>query len=156
MAPQSVRKACPEWVRLWYATLDALLDQGTWRPEQRGDLEAYVNACRLSRFHREEAERDPYRVHADSGRVFAHPGFGLARDAQREQRALADALVLTPAARKAHGLPADTEPSEFDALDDLVQRRPTRRTVARNGVSSGSKRPGQPSPDLPNGPGQFP
>ena len=130
-APESVREAGHEWVRLWYSTLDVLLEQGTWRPEQRRDLEAYCHACRLSEFHRRQAENEPYTAHAESGRVFAHPGFGLARDAQREQRALAEVLVLTAGARKAHGVPDGSEEDPFADLDGPVTRLAVRRNSRR-------------------------
>ncbi len=135
------------------STLDVLLEQGTWRPEQRGDLEAYVHACRLARFHREEAEKAPYAVHAEIGRTFMHPGFGAARDAQREQRALADALVLTPAARKAQGVNPDGENdpfSDLDPPDDGITRLAEQRAerLVRMRFNGGRDDAITPSPDL--------
>jgi phage terminase small subunit len=104
----------PEWLELWKSTLKVLKKQGTWKPELRPQLEAYVNYLRLAKQHRAAAEGNDFTEHPESGRVFAHPGFALARDAEREARALAEVLVLTPTSRRAHGIDDDPEGDDFD------------------------------------------
>lgn len=107
----------PEWVDLWRSTLKILKKQDTWKPELRPQLEAYVNYLRLARNHREQAERNGFTEHPESGRVFAHPGFNLARDAEKEARAVAEVLVLTPASRRAHGIDDDGDGKDEFELD---------------------------------------
>jgi len=103
----------PEWLELWKSTLKILKDQKTWTPELRPRLEHYVNYLRLAHTYRVEAERVGFTTHPESGRVFAHPGASLARDYEREARALAEVLVLTPASRRAHGIDDDEGDDDF-------------------------------------------
>lgn len=95
------------WLRFWKRTLDACREQGTWDDRDLDTLAEFVEWRRLAADHQAEAEDNPYRTHAESGRVFAHPGFDKARDALREARELAGALLLTPDARRDAGLEDD-------------------------------------------------
>lgn len=92
------------WVKYWKAVLDQLRDQGTWDDRDVGLLAEFVEWSRLADDHQREAEDAPYRVHAESGRVFAHPGFAHARDARREAREVRRELGLGPDGRAAAGL----------------------------------------------------
>jgi phage terminase small subunit len=92
------------WLAAWKETLDLLRDQGTWDDRDLRLLAEYIDWRRLGDDHQAEAEQDPYRVHAESGRVFAHPGFQNAVAARREARAVAQLLLLSPDARREAGL----------------------------------------------------
>lgn len=98
------------WTTFWLATLKACQDQGTWDDLYLETLRDYVEAKRLQQRHKAEAQAAPYR-RTDSGRTFAHPGFALARDAEREAREYARELKLTPTARAEAGL---DEPGDGD------------------------------------------
>jgi phage terminase small subunit len=92
------------WLAVWKATLDICRDQETWDDRDLPFLAEYVEWRRLAEDHRAEAESDPYRVHEESGRVFAHPGFQNALAARREARVVAQQLCLSPDARREAGL----------------------------------------------------
>ncbi len=92
------------WSAFRARTRGLLVAQGTWRDQDAPLLDAYVEALRAAEFHRQEATAAPYGK--SGARVYAHPGWSLARDAEREARVLAAELVLTPASRRAHGIAA--------------------------------------------------
>lgn len=114
-------KRLPErWKRRWRSTLKLLRDQGTWHDELKPLLEAYIDDLRLAEHHRLSAERNEY-VENDAGRVFAHPGFRLALDHERQALKLAVELGIPPAAQqKLGGVEAsDPAPTEDDDLAGL-------------------------------------
>jgi phage terminase small subunit len=92
------------WLAAWKATLDTCRDQETWDDRDLHLLAEYIDWRRLAQDHQAEAEDDPYRVHEESGRVFAHPGFQNALAARREARVVAEQLCLSPDARRGAGL----------------------------------------------------
>jgi phage terminase small subunit len=99
------------WAVMWDQKLKVLKDQGTWSPDLREFLEDYLWYRRQADAHRGEAALDPFFTN-EHGRTFAHPGFAMAREDEREARALADLLVLTPEARRRHGLDDAQDPDE--------------------------------------------
>lgn len=91
-------------------TLVALQEQGTWRDHDAELLERYVRRKQdVREFRAAVAEQGRFQTSANGGRVYAHPGIDKERDALRDVQALADALVLTPDARKRHGRDGDDE-----------------------------------------------
>lgn len=111
------------YLALWRGCLEALKRQGTWTPDQKPLLDDYVLAVRQSVEHQKVAEADPFTV-TEQGRVYAHPGFALADQAAKRAVLLADTLILSPKARRAHGIDGDEEQANpLDRLDELAQRR---------------------------------
>lgn len=97
------------WLGVWRHALKVLKVQGTWAWEHRPLLDEYVFALIEAKRCRDDDE-----------------GLAWHRAAQRAS-ALADQLVLTPRARKAHGLASD-DPEKPAAdplagLDELAARR---------------------------------
>lgn len=92
------------WLRFWKAILDQLRDQQTWDDRDVRLLAEFVEWCRLAEDHQREAESEPYAMHPESGRRFAHPGFDKARDARVQAREVARELGLGPNGRAAAGL----------------------------------------------------
>lgn len=97
------------WKRTWMRLLRVCRDQDTWDDRDVDVLLELIEWRRLAEDHQREAEDAPYRMHPESGRVFAHPGFDKARDARREARECAAQLLLTPEARRAADLDDDEE-----------------------------------------------
>lgn len=98
-------------------TLKALQEQGTWRDHDAELLERYVRRSQDVRAFRDAVrEQGRFQTSDKGGRVYAHPGIDKERDALRDVQALADALVLTPDARKRHGRDGgDDDPADgFD------------------------------------------
>lgn len=103
--------------QLYADTLKALQEQGTWREHDTELLTDYVRRAQDARRYRVAVVDQGEFRESKSGRVFAHPGIDKERDARRDVRALRDALVLTPDARKKHG--RDGEEDDSDEFDDL-------------------------------------
>ena len=111
------------YLALWKGCLEALKRQGTWTPDQKPLLDDYVFAVRQSVEHQQLAEEAPFTV-TEQGRVYAHPGFALADQAAKRAVLLADSLILSPKAKKAHGIDQDEEDANpLDRLDELAERR---------------------------------
>jgi P27 family predicted phage terminase small subunit len=87
-------------------TLEALQEQGTWRSHDAELLERYVRRDQDARRFREAMDEDG-RFQRSSTRIYAHPAIDKERDALRDVQSLADALVLTPDARRRHGRDGD-------------------------------------------------
>lgn len=100
--------------KLWFTTQRALKRQLTWQDTDAPLLERYVRAAQRARDARKAAQRTPY-VKGSAGQLTAHPGMRLAREAEKDQHEYAAALILTPEARKRHGIEPPIE-SELDAL----------------------------------------
>lgn len=97
------------WKATWMRVLRTCLKQGSWDDRDLDVLLELIEWRRLAHDHQAEAEQNPYKVHPESGRVFAHPGFDKARDARREARELSAELLLTPEARRIAGLEDEDE-----------------------------------------------
>lgn len=83
-----------KWLRFHKDVLDELREQGTWEDRDVRLLIEFVEWTRKGDMHARMANADPYRVHVESGRVFAHPGFKLEAEARREARIVAEKLML--------------------------------------------------------------
>lgn len=96
-------------------TLKALQEQGTWRDHDVDLLDRYVRREQDARIYRTELQKSG-RFQKAKTRVYAHPAIDKERDALRDVQALADALVITPDARRRHGRDGDEDPDgdEFD------------------------------------------
>lgn len=103
--------------RAFFARLLAWLRaQNTFRAQDRSTLESFVRSKQLAREARVAvAEHGAYTQ--SKGRVYKNPGVEDARQHERDALALADALILTPAARRRHG--KEQESGAVDPLDDL-------------------------------------
>lgn len=82
------------WRRFWRQVVIELQDQGTWRDRDVRLVVEFVDWVRLADFHARQAAQAPYRLHPQSGRVFAHPGWRLEISARREARIVAGLLGL--------------------------------------------------------------
>jgi P27 family predicted phage terminase small subunit len=101
-----------EGALLWHQTQRQLRRQGSWQDTDREALERYVRAVTLYRSARVAAESEPF-VEGSKGQLVAHPGMKLAREAAQDAHRYAEALLLTPEARKRHGI-------EAPAADELA------------------------------------
>jgi P27 family predicted phage terminase small subunit len=100
---------------LWAKSLKALQEQGTWRDHDTELLERYVRREQDARACRAAIVEKGRFIDAGK-RIYAHPALDKERDALRDVQALADALVLTPDARRRHGRD-DDEGGEGDDDD---------------------------------------
>jgi P27 family predicted phage terminase small subunit len=99
-------------------TLRALQEQGTWRDHDADLLRRYVQREQDAREYR-SALREDGRFIRSRGRIYAHPAIDKERDALRDVQALADALVLTPDARRRHGRDGDSGGEDGDEFEDF-------------------------------------
>lgn len=103
-------------VALFTRTHQALVEQGTWRDHDHDLLVRYVRRDQDARaFRRARMEKGNFQ--AAKSRVYAHPAIDKERDALRDVQTLADALVITPDARRRHGRDSkggDEDGDEFD------------------------------------------
>lgn len=104
-----------ESLALFNLKLAELRDQQTWKDSDADLLERYVRCLQRARLARAAAGDTPFTT-GGTGRVYLHPGVSVAQQAERDAHVYADALILTPAARKRHGLGSDTPP-EDDPFD---------------------------------------
>jgi P27 family predicted phage terminase small subunit len=102
-------------VALWNRVLRELQDQGTWQASDVGVLERYVRAVRRAAAARELVDREGFTTSGARGQLVAHPALRIARDAERDAHEYANALLLTPRARRLAGI------SETTALDDELR-----------------------------------
>lgn len=101
---------------VWKAAQNQLRTQGTWK---RVDAELLATYCRnvaLARTARSQAAAEPF-VSGSQGQPVAHPGLKVAAEAEAAALRSATALLLTPEARKRHGVGAETVE---DALDEIL------------------------------------
>lgn len=103
-----------EAVALHSRTLTALREQGTWRDHDLDLLDRYVRREQDARRFRAARESTGDFQQAKA-RVYAHPAIDKERDALRDVQSLADALVITPDARKRHG----RDGKEGDGADEF-------------------------------------
>jgi hypothetical protein len=97
------------WTHVWDHALNVLKTQGTWAWEQKPLLDEYVFALIAAEDAREGGLPTQWDRHT------------------KRAAALADALVLTPAARRRHGIGADSvEESKQSKIDELAARRSSR------------------------------
>lgn len=98
-----------DWLGVWRHAMKVLKEQGTWKWEQRPLLDEYVEALIEACTARDLAKEDPYHE-TDKGLLHPHPGFQQADRAARRAVVLADTLLLTESARRAHGLMDEEDP----------------------------------------------
>ncbi len=97
---------------LWSAAQRQLRLQGTWERTDVPLLEMYVRNLVAARTARESADQSLYLSTTDHRNAVKQ-----AQDAEAAAFALAKVLLLTPEARKRHGINAKPgEKSELDAL----------------------------------------
>jgi phage terminase small subunit len=93
----------------------ALVEQGTWRDHDQDLLVRYVRRDQDARkFRRARGQYGDFQQ--ATTRVYANPAIDKERDALRDVQQLADALVITPDARRRHGRDGDEAEGgdEFD------------------------------------------
>jgi hypothetical protein len=113
-----------------------LKEQGSWAWEQKPLLDEYVFALKAAQQAREGFDwldsLEQYAENADdlpeiAWTVLRQIAGGLPTQWDRHSKratALADTLILTPAARRRHGLGADDTPADpFAEFDELAARR---------------------------------
>jgi phage terminase small subunit len=98
---------------LWSAAQRQLRLQGTWERTDRPLLEMYVRNLQAARYARERADELKHSSHIEQRAAVKQ-----AQDAEAAAFALAKVLLLTPEARKRHGIngPPAGAGSELDAL----------------------------------------
>jgi hypothetical protein len=128
------------WTHVWDHALSVLKAQGTWTWEQKPFLDEYVFALRAA-----EAARDGFawlehleqveELSEQAWKTLASISGGLPTQWDRHTKraaALADALILTPKAQRAHGIGTDTDDEQDDGFaaldegDELASRREAR------------------------------
>jgi P27 family predicted phage terminase small subunit len=102
---------------VWNAAQKQLRAQGTWRDVDRELLATYCRNVVAAKAARAVAAKEPY-VEGSAGQVVAHPATKVAREAEGDARACAEALLLTPSARRRAGL--DTGREVEDELQGLI------------------------------------
>lgn len=89
--------------KMWKAAHAALVEQGTWQDTDAPLLETLV----LNRYQADSAralaDASPF-VEGSTGQTVAHPGFAVAARCDQMAHQLAKTLLLTPEARKQHGI----------------------------------------------------
>jgi P27 family predicted phage terminase small subunit len=98
--------------KVWNAAQKQLRAQGTWRDVDRELLATYCRNVVAAREARVVAASEPY-VEGSAAQPVAHPAIKVAREAESDARAAAEALLLTPSARRRAGL--DSAPDETPA-----------------------------------------
>jgi phage terminase small subunit len=98
-------------------TLEALREQGTWRDHDIDLLNRYVRREEDARkFRRARIQFGDFQQ-SKSMRVYANPAIDKERDALRDVQGLADALVITPDARRRHGRDSEGDDEDGDEFD---------------------------------------
>lgn len=85
--------------RIWRESFRDLATEGTWRPSDRRTLERYVLAGQTARRARREAKGETTAI-GSQGQPVQHPALKIATSAERDEHQLAEALGLTPEARR--------------------------------------------------------
>jgi phage terminase small subunit len=107
-----------EAVALFTRTHAALVEQGTWRDHDHDLLVRYARRDQDARsFRRARSQFGDFQQ--ATTRVYANPAIDKERDALRDVQLLADALVLTPDARRRHGRDGDEDDGEGGDEFDL-------------------------------------
>jgi hypothetical protein len=141
MAPRPTAERPPSglnsyWTHVWDHALDVLKKQDTWAWEQKPLLDEYVFALRAAEDARkgfgwlDHLTETVAREDID-WLVLQRIAGGLPTQWDRHTKraaALADGLVLTPAARRRHGIGDDSEDVEQkrSKIDELAARRSSR------------------------------
>ena len=99
---------------LWSAAQRQLRLQGTWERTDRPLLEMYVRNLMAARRAREAADRERYSSAVEQRAVLKQ-----AQDAEAAAFALAKVLLLTPEARRRHGI-NNQQTGVEDELERLV------------------------------------
>jgi P27 family predicted phage terminase small subunit len=102
---------------LWRATQRHLRAQGTWQDADAPLLESYVRSVTVARAARLAAKSESF-VEGSEGQLVAHPGLSVAAEAERDAARYAQALLLTPEARKRH----EIVPRLEDELGGYISR----------------------------------
>jgi hypothetical protein len=124
------------WTHVWNHALNVLQEQGTWAWELKPLLDEYVFALRgaqdarkgfawldaLSEYANRNADEVPEIAWESLRQIAGALPMQWDRHTKRAA-ALADALILTPAARKRHGIGNDPQAPEVSVVDQLAQRR---------------------------------
>jgi hypothetical protein len=141
MAPRPTAERPPSglnayWTHTWDHALTVLKDQGTWAWELKPLLDEYVFALKAAEDARvgfkwlEHLEEEVASEDVD-WLVLQRIAGGLPTQWDRHTKraaALAELLVLTPKAQKAHGLGGEEKPEDpFDDFDDELAQRRERR-----------------------------
>ncbi len=149
MAPRPTAERPPSglnayWTHVWQHALKCMQEQGSWAWELKPLLDEYVFALRAA-----EATRDGFawldaleryaaenadRMDLPDWSALAQMAAGLPTQWDRHTKRaalLADKLVLTPEARKRHGIfeDADEVADPFDALDAPADELAPRRSA---------------------------
>lgn len=136
MAPRPTAERPPSglnayWTHVWNHALKVLKEQETWAWEQKPLLDEYVFALRAAEATRDGfdwlAALERYADQADdlpeiAWTTLGQIAGGLPAQWDRHTKratALADALVLTPKARRALGIGTDEDEAPEDPLDAL-------------------------------------
>lgn len=106
-----------EAVALFTRTHAALVEQGTWRDHDHDLLVRYARRDQDARTFREARLQYGNFQQSSTMRVYANPAIDKERDALRDVQSLADALVLTPDARRRHGRDGDDDDGGGDEFD---------------------------------------
>jgi P27 family predicted phage terminase small subunit len=105
----------------WRVALAELERDGSWTPAVAPLLEAYCRALATARMARTRiayrferfGEAQAYFSTGSTKQLCPHPDLAISRAAEADARALAEALLLSPSARRRAGVGAE------DAGDDL-------------------------------------
>src|SRR4051794_23731526 len=101
---------------VWAAAQRQLRLQGTWTKTDIPLLTFYVRNVRLAQRAREAADEYPLQRNS-SGTMIAHVEYAVAEKAEAAALKYATSLLLTPEARKRHGVSVPSSAtSELDAL----------------------------------------
>src|SRR5215218_5583239 len=87
---------------IWKAAQSQMRQQGTWRRTDGPLLAMYVRNVRVAQRAREQAEEKPF--HSDGSVMIPHVELAVADKAEERALKLAASLVLTPEARRRHGI----------------------------------------------------
>ncbi|MGI8462578.1 MAG: P27 family phage terminase small subunit [Solirubrobacterales bacterium] len=101
---------------IWHAAQRQLRLQGTWENTDCQLLESYVRAILTARRAAAAAADRPF-VEGSRGQLVAHPAVKAAAEAERDACRFAQALLLTPDARRRHEVKT---PEHEPFLDNLV------------------------------------
>ena len=96
---------------VWKRAQSELRAQGTWRNVDGALLEAYCRSVVRARVAHAVAQECPF-TKGSAGQTVAHPAIRVAREAEADARAAAQALLLSPEMRKRHELDAAPDREE--------------------------------------------
>ena len=100
--------------RFWERTLEHLREQRTWQDSDVPLLERYVRACENARHARAKIPPEG-TTRGSQGQLVEHPAIKTAREAERDAHKYAEALILTPDARRKAAIEAADAPDAVPA-----------------------------------------